>query len=151
VTAFRLRLAPVLCAAVAVAVGGCGGSSGGSSDSAKVKQTIENAFTALANGNGSGFCSLATSGGQATLAKALPGSSCAKVVALVSKHLSAQQKTGLRHAQVGKVTISGAHATVKSSDISTSQGTLKGFLSSSDKPTTLTKQSDGSWKLSNTA
>jgi hypothetical protein len=146
-TKLRLRLAAVL--SVAIVAAGCGGSSGGSSDSAKVKQTIQGAFTDLANGNGKAFCSLATAAGQATLAKTLPGASCAKVVALVSKRLSAQQKTGLRNARVGKVTISGSGATVKSSDISTSKGTLKGFLSSSDKPTTLAKQSDGSWKLSN--
>jgi hypothetical protein len=147
VTGTRPRLAAAL--SVGVVVAGCGGSSGsGSSDTAKVKQSVESAFTALANGNGSGFCSLATPSGQATLAKALPGSSCAKVVTLVSEHLSALQKAGLRNAHVNKVTISGDHATVKDSDISTSQGTLKGFLNTGDKPTMLTKGSDGSWKLS---
>jgi hypothetical protein len=144
VTAIRRRLAAAL--SVAVVVTGCGGG-GGSSDSAKVKQTVKSAFTALATGNGSGFCALATAAGQATLAKTLPGSTCAKVVTLVSEHLSAQQKTGLRNAQVNKVTISGDHATVKNSDISTSKGTLKGFLTAG-APTMLTKGSDGSWKLS---
>jgi hypothetical protein len=138
------RLAAAL--SVAAIVTGCGGG-GGSSDIANIKQTVKSAFTALATGNGAGFCSLATASGQATLAKTLPGSTCAKVVTLVSEHLSAQQKTGLRNAQVNKVTVSGDHATVKNSDISTSKGTLKGFLSPG-APTMLTKGSDGSWKLS---
>jgi hypothetical protein len=131
---------------VAIVVAGCGGG-GGSSDAAKVKQTVTSAFIALATGNGSGFCSLATAAGQATLAKTVKGSTCAKVVTLVSEHLSAEQKTGLRNARVNKVTISGDHATVKNSDISTSKGTLKGFLAAG-APTMLTKESDGSWKLS---
>jgi hypothetical protein len=139
------RLAAAL--SVAAIVTGCGGGGGGSSDTAKVKQTVKSAFTALATGNGASFCSLATASGQATLAKTLPGSTCAKVVTLVSEHLSAEQKTGLRNAQVNKVTISGDHATVKNSDISTSKGTLKGFLSPG-APTMLTKGSDGTWKLS---
>ena len=143
-TAIRRRLAAAL--SVAIVVAGCGGG-GGSSDAAKVKQTVTSAFIALATGNDSGFCSLATAAGQATLAKTVKGSTCAKVVTLVSEHLSAEQKTGLRNARVNKVTISGDHATVKNSDISTSKGTLKGFLAAG-APTMLTKESDGSWKLS---
>jgi len=140
VIVFRASLVVGLTAAVlAGAVAGCGGSSG-SSDATKVKQTVTTAFTDLANGDGQGFCSLATPAGQQSLAKALPGSTCAKVVTLVSQHLSAQQKQALRHTTVKTVT-------VKNSDITSSSGSLKGILGASSAPTTLAKQSDGSWKL----
>jgi hypothetical protein len=147
VIVFRASLVVGLTAAVlAGAVAGCGGSSG-SSDATKVKQTVTTAFTDLANGDGQGFCSLATPAGQQSLAKALPGSTCAKVVTLVSQHLSAQQKQALRHTTVKTVTVKGKTASVKNSDITSSSGSLKGILGASSAPTTLAKQSDGSWKL----
>ncbi len=142
-TVSRAALAIVLAAAVA---GGCG-SSGASADSAKVKQTITTAFTDLADGNGQGFCSLATPAGQRALASNLPGSTCAKVLALVSQHLSDEQKQALRHTTVKRVTVKGDKATVKNSDITASSGTLQGVLGASNASTTLTKQSDGSWRL----
>ncbi|MFZ0042970.1 MAG: hypothetical protein WAK93_16805 [Solirubrobacteraceae bacterium] len=129
----------------AVLAAGCGG---GSSDSGKVEKTVQTAFADLASGNGQGFCSLTTPAGQKSLAQNLPGASCAKVLNLVSAHLSTQQKNGLRHAKVKSVTVKGNTATVKNSDITTSSGSLSGVLGSSTAKTTLTKQSDGSWKLS---
>jgi hypothetical protein len=146
VTGPRTTVAALLAGAALIA--GCGSSSSGSSDATHIKQTITTAFSDLASGNGAGFCGLATTAGQQTLAKALPGATCAKVVTLVSQHLSAQQKAGLQHATVKNVTVKGNTATIKNADITTSQGTLKGFLSTSGQPTMLTKQSDGTWKLS---
>jgi hypothetical protein len=142
------RLILIVAVPVAVFVGGCGGSSSsGSSDTAKVSHVVETAFHDVATGDGAGFCSLATKAGQATLAKTLPGYTCAKVVTLVSQHLSSAQKAGLLHAHVKTATVKGASATVSDADVSTTQGTLKGFLD--DKtPTRLTKASDGSWKIS---
>jgi hypothetical protein len=144
VTVSRAPLAIVLSAAAVVA--GCGSS--GTSDTTKVKQTVKTAFADLANGNGQGFCSLATPAGQKSLAQNLPGSTCAKVLTLVSQHLSAKQKEGLRNATVKAATVKGNTATVKNSDITTGKGSLSGVLGSSSASTTLTKQSDGTWKLS---
>jgi ketosteroid isomerase-like protein len=133
-----------LCAAAGLV--GCGGSSGSSADTAAVQQTVTKVLHALGSGDGATVCSLATKDGQAALAKALPHSTCPQVVDLVSAHLSSAQKQGLQSAKVGKVKVDGDHASVPSSAITTSKGTLKGFLQGA--PTKLTKQSDGSWKIS---
>jgi nitrous oxide reductase accessory protein NosL len=137
-----------LLAAVAVSavLAACGGS--GNNDAAQVKQTVTRAFRALATGDGAILCSLATPAGQKTLAAGLPHSTCAAVVEAVSVHLSAQQKAGLESVQIKKVEVSGIHATVSDADLTSARGTLKGFINPNSPPTKLTKQSDGSWKLS---
>lgn len=125
---------------------GCGGSSGSSADTTAVQQTVTKVLHGLGSGDGATVCSLATKDGQAALAKAIPHSTCPQVVDLVSAHLSSAQKQGLQNAKVGKVKIDGNHASVSDSAITTTKGTLKGFLEGT--PTKLTKQSDGSWKIS---
>jgi hypothetical protein len=133
----------------ALAVAGCGGGGGGGgADAAKVKHTVRRALTALADGNGSTFCSLATAGAQAELARTAPGATCPEVVGRISKQLSSEVKLGLRHARVGKVTVAGDHASIHAGDITSTRGALKGFLQASAPPTKLTRQSDGSWKIS---
>jgi hypothetical protein len=141
------RVTLILAILLGLIAAGCGGGGGGGSDSAKVTKVVETAFHDVAAGNGTGFCSLATRAGQATLAKTLPGYTCAKVVNLVSQHLSSAQKAGLMHAQVKRASVKGSAATVSDADVSTTQGTLKGFLDGKT-PTRLSKQSDGSWKIS---
>ncbi|HEY3727266.1 MAG TPA: hypothetical protein VGL51_08845 [Solirubrobacteraceae bacterium] len=124
---------------------GCG--SGGSGDTGQVQQTLTKVLHALGSGDGATVCSLATKAGQNALANA-GHSTCQQVVKLVSDHLSPAQKTALENAKVGKVTIDGKHATVSDSAITTSKGSLKGFLQTGSAPTQLTKQSDGTWKIS---
>lgn len=143
-TATRARLAVVLVVAVLV-LAGCGGGSG--ADAAQVKRTVQRALTALANGNGRAFCALATTGAQAELARTTPGASCAGVVRRIGDQLSNQVKLGLRHARVGKVSLSGDHASIRAGDITSTRGTVKGFLQASAAPTKLIRQSDGSWKI----
>jgi hypothetical protein len=145
VTATRPRLAGVLAVAV-LGLAGCGGG-GANADAAKVKQTVERALAALADGNGPAFCALATTGAQAELARTTPGASCADVVRRISNQLSDQVRLGLRHARVGKVTLAGGHASIRAGDITATQGTVKGFLQASAAPTKLTRQSDGTWKI----
>ncbi len=135
-------------AAVSVAVVGCGGSGSSSSDTAAVQQTLTKVLHALGSGDGTTVCALATKDGQATLAKAVPHSTCAQVVDLVSAHLSSAEKQGLQNAKVGKVTISGNNASVSDTAITSTKGSLKGFLQAGAAPTKLTKQSDGTWKIS---
>lgn len=143
----RVRLAGTLgTVALAVAGAGCGGGSGGA-DAAKVKQTVRQALTALASGNGPAFCALATAGAQAELARTTPGASCRQVVTRISNQLSPAVKLGLRHARVGKVTIDGDHASIRAGNITSTQGTLEGFLQASAPPTRLTRQADGTWKI----
>jgi len=127
-----------------VALAGCGGTS----DATKVEQTVTRAFRALATGAGATLCSLATPAGQKTLAAAVPHSTCENVIKLVSVHLTASQKAALESVKIKKVTISGDHATVSDADLTSAHGSLKGFIQSGSAPTKLTKQSDGSWKLS---
>jgi hypothetical protein len=131
---------------VSVAVGGCGG--GGGADAAKVKQTVRRALTALADGNGPAFCALATAGAQAELARTTPGARCPQVVRRISHQLSPKVRLGLRNARVGTVTINGEHASIRDGDITSTRGTLKGFLQASAPPTRLTRQPSGTWKIS---
>jgi nitrous oxide reductase accessory protein NosL len=140
---FRNRLLAAL--AVSLVIAGCGG---GSSEATKVEQTVTRAFHALATGDGATLCSLATPAGQKSLAAAVPHSSCAAVIKLVSAHLTASQKAGLESLKIKNVTINGDQATINDSDLTTAHGSLKGFIESGSPPTKLTKQSDGSWKLS---
>jgi hypothetical protein len=139
------RVTLIFAVSLGLVAAGCGGSGG--SDSAKITHVVETAFHDVAAGNGTGFCSLATTAGQATLAKTVPGYTCAKVVNLVSQHLSSAQKAGLTHAHVKRASVNGSSATVSDADVTTTQGTLKGFLDGKT-PTRLSKQSDGSWKIS---
>jgi hypothetical protein len=135
-----------LAVAVSVAAAGCGG--GGRADAAKVKQTVRRALTALADGNGPAFCALATAGAQAELARTTPGAGCQEVVRRISRQLSPNVKLGLRNARVGTVTINGGHASIRDGDITSTRGTLKGFLQASAPPTRLSRQSSGTWKIS---
>jgi hypothetical protein len=143
----RLRLTGALGAAVlAMLATGCGG--GDSADTTQVKQTVQRALTALADGNGRVFCALATPGAQAELARTTPGASCPDVVIRISHQLSPKVKLGLRHAQVGTVTISGDSASIRDGSITSTEGKLTGFLQASAPPTKLARQSDGTWKIS---
>jgi hypothetical protein len=143
VTATRARLAGVLAAAVLV-LAGCGGAG---ADAAKVKRTVQRALAALADGNGPAFCALGTPGAQAELARTTPGASCADVVRRISDQLSDRVRLGLRYARVGKVSLSGDHASIRGGDITSTRGAIKGFLQASAAPTKLTRQPDGSWKI----
>jgi predicted anti-sigma-YlaC factor YlaD len=140
------RTLPVAVALSAV-LAACGSSSN-SQDVAQIKQTLTRAFRALARGDGATMCSLATPAGQKTLASAVPHSSCASVISLVAAHLSAAQKAGLSSVRIKNVTLHGNHASVSDADLSAAHGTLKGFLQPGSAPTQLTKESDGSWKIS---
>jgi hypothetical protein len=133
--------------ALSAVLAACGGGSS-NNDAAQVKQTVTRAFRALATGDGATLCSLATPAGQKTLAAGLPHSTCAAVIKAVSDHLSPQQKAGLESVQIKKVEINGNQATVSDADLTSARGTLKGFINPNSPPTKLTKQSDGSWKLS---
>jgi hypothetical protein len=148
VISWRLRLTGALGLAVAVSVAaaGCGG--GGRADAAKVKQTVRRALTALADGNGPAFCALATAGAQAELARTTPGAGCPQVVRRISHQLSPKVKLALRNARVGTVTIKDDQASIRDGDITSTRGTLKGFLQASAPPTRLTRQSSGTWKIS---
>jgi hypothetical protein len=143
----RLRLVAAI--GLGLTAVGCGsGTSPAVRDAAQVKRTVQQALADLANGNGTAFCALATGPGRAKLARTLHGYSCAGVVDLVGGHLSTDTRTGLLHAKVTHVTVRGRTATVLAADITSTAGSLKGFLNDGGKPTTLVKQADGSWKIS---
>jgi hypothetical protein len=132
---------------ISITLAACGSSSS-SNDGAAVKQTMTRALHALATGDGTTLCSLATPAGRKTLAAALPHQSCPSIVKLVSAHLSPALREGLASVKVKRVTISGNRATISDTDITSSQGTLQGFIQPNSPPTQLTKESDGSWKIS---
>jgi hypothetical protein len=128
-------------------VAGCGGGGGGS-DVTNVKQSLTRELAALADGDGATACSLATAAGQARLEQAVSGASCERVVKLLAERLPAQVKAGLRSAQINKVTVNGDTATVQDADITSTRGSLSGFLQPGSAPTVLKKQPDGTWKIS---
>ena len=138
----RRRLFAALVLSLAVAA--CGG---GSADASRAAQTLTRAFHALATGDGATVCGLATPGGQKSLAAAVPGSTCEKVVNLVSAHLTSSQKAALGSVQVKNISVHGAVATVRAADIRSKHGSFRGFLSAKSAPTKLQKQSNGSWKI----
>ncbi len=131
----------------AVLLAGCGSSTGLSGDASHAANTLTRAFHALGTGDGGTVCSLATTAGQKSLASAVPHSTCAQVVTLVSAHLTTNQKAALRSVKVKNVSVKGNLATVRAKDISSAQGSFKGFLSAKSAPERLSKQSDGSWKI----
>jgi hypothetical protein len=141
----RAALAGALGTAV-LGVAGCG--AGANADAAKVRQTVGQALAALADGNGAAFCSLATLAAQAELTRTSPGATCPQVVDGISRRLSSEVRLGLRHARVGTVTIAGGHASIRAAEITATRGSLVGFLRSPAPPTKLTRQPDGSWKIS---
>ena len=123
----------------------CG--AGSSADGSHAAQTLTQAFHALATGDGATICALATPAGQRSLASAVPGASCAKVISLVSAHLTASQKAALGSVHIKRVTVTGGEATIRATDIVSTHGSLRGFLSARSAPTRLRKQSDGTWKI----
>ena len=144
------RVYLVAAVSLCLAAAACGGGSraaAGPAPAARVKQTVRTALSDLARNDGRAFCALATSTGRAKLARTLPGYSCARLVAYVGAHLSPAARAGLLHAQVQRVTISGATARVSSADITATAGSLKGLLDDGGRPTTLVRQADGSWKI----
>ncbi|MGI9184996.1 MAG: hypothetical protein ACR2GZ_08530 [Solirubrobacteraceae bacterium] len=146
-----LTLPRCLLSAVALSGGllaGCGAKSGSTPDAAHAANTLTRAFHALGTGDGGTVCSLATVGGQKTLAAAVPNSTCPKVVALVSAHLTPKQKAALGSVQVTNITVKGNLAIVRAKDISSTRGSFKGFLDPKSSPTRLSKQADGTWKIS---
>jgi hypothetical protein len=136
--------------ALSAALTACGSSSGSGQDTAvaQVKQTLTRAFHALATGDGATLCSLATAQGRKTLAAALPKSSCASIIKLVTAHLSPSQKAALASVQIKRVTLNGGQASVSDRDITSAHGSLRGFIQPQSAPTVLSKQPDGSWKIS---
>jgi hypothetical protein len=129
--------------AAALAVAGCGGSSG---DEQQVKNTVTTFMSALARGDGAKACALATSAAQQHLVgqASQAGGNCQAIIATISKRLPASVKQGLESAKVKKATVKGDTATVSDKDISSSSGDLSPFLGSGS--TTLKKE-NGQWKL----
>jgi hypothetical protein len=131
--------------ALSLMLAACG--AGSSADGSHAAQALTRAFHALASGDGPTICALATPAGQRSLASAVPGASCAKVISLVSAHLTASQKAALGSVHIKNVTVTGREATIRARDIVSSHGSLRGFLNAKSAPTRLRKQSDGTWKI----
>jgi hypothetical protein len=142
----RIRLTGLIATVVACGIlAGCGSSD--SADTAKIKRVVTQELSDLAAGNGAAACALATPAGQAQLASGSTAHTCAAAIDLASSRLPAQVKEGLRTAQIKKVTITNGSATVSDADITSTQGTLTGFLDPASAPTVLTEQPDGSWEI----
>jgi hypothetical protein len=144
----RIRYGPAPTAIlIALLAAGCGG---GTDDTAKVKHTMTRFYSSLAAGDGSTACSLATASGRAKLERRAraPAGSCSRIVTFLATSLSQQVKEGLQTASIRKVTVHGRTATVHETDVTSTRGDLRAFLQSGSPATELTKQSDGSWRIS---
>ncbi|HWE11521.1 MAG TPA: hypothetical protein VG325_19395 [Solirubrobacteraceae bacterium] len=139
------RLPLALAVAAGVAAAGCGASSTDGASASGVEQTVRTALGYLAAGDGRGFCSLATRAERARLATEFAARSCSEAIHAVGSGLTPVHRAALRHADVTTVTISGATATVKAADITTTSGSMKGFLSGDGRPTTLVRRAGGRW------
>jgi hypothetical protein len=135
---------------VSAALAGCGSNPRPTAgvDAAAIKTTITRAFRALAAGDGVVVCALTTASGRRTLAASLPHASCAQVVALASRRLTSAQRAALASIEVKHVALSGGDATVTATDLRSRRGSLTGFIDRGSAPTELTRQPDGSWKIS---
>jgi hypothetical protein len=127
-----------------VALAACGSAS----DVQKIKETVTRQLAAIANGDGKTACSLATESGRKQL-EGGGGASCEQVVAFLSRMMAGSLKEGLRTVRIKRVTINGDNATIQDADITSRRGNLVGFTQAgASTQTTLVKQSDGSWKVS---
>jgi hypothetical protein len=145
---FTRRVPLAVAVAAGIAAAGCGGTDVGSAGEAQVKRTVQAALGDLADGNGRAFCALATPAERARLARALARPSCAAAMHAVGSGLTPAHRAALRHVEVGRVTLSGATATVSAADIATPADPGKGFLSDGGKSTTLVRRPDGRWLIS---
>jgi phage-related minor tail protein len=144
----RIPVVAALVTATGLIAAGCGGGSGGgSADTANAKQTMTRFLSAVAAGDGPTACSLVTTSGQVKLGATAVGS-CSQSIALLSAKMSPELKKALQSAQVNKVTINGTKATIQNADVTSTQGDLSSFLKPGRPPSVLTKQSNGTWKIS---
>jgi hypothetical protein len=145
-----LRIASIATLA-GLLISSCGGGGGGSSeDEAAVKQTVEQFMHSVASGDGPTACALATPDAQGKLLQAVgqSGGDCVQVVGVVSAGFSPATRDGLATATVTKVGFDGDTATVEDKDVTSSAGDLSTFLDPNSPPILLTKQPDGTWRIS---
>jgi hypothetical protein len=106
----RLGVSVMLTVLVAVLVAGCGGSS----DTSQIKTTIKSFVDALGTGDAGTACADLDASEKATLVQAgasAGAKTCADVVKLLGRELTAAQKTKLKKANVTDVKITGSNAT----------------------------------------
>lgn len=113
-----------------------------------VRRALERQLAAVADGNGGAACALATPAGQASLAAAVPGSTCEHAISVLSANLPSKLKAALRSVQVKKVDVSGENAIVRYTVATGARANLRGFFAPGPAPTTLKKQPNGRWKIS---
>jgi len=126
---------------------GCSRGAASRSDVMRVKQTMTRELAALASGEGTLACSLTTISGRKKIERQVPGFGCEAIVALYGRKQTKPAKEALRTAHIRKVTINGDTATIRNADIVSARGSLHGVVPPSGV-NILTKQHDGSWKIS---
>jgi hypothetical protein len=111
---------------------------------------MEQFMHAVAAGDGVTACALATPEAQAQLLQQVgqTGADCVQAIPVVSADFSPATRDGLATATVTEVGFDGDTATVADEDIKSSQGDLSAFLDPDSPPAVLTRQPDGTWKLS---
>jgi hypothetical protein len=132
----------VLCV---TALPGCGFQTSGEEQA--VRRTMQRELVAMANGDGTTVCALATSHARARLGRAVRRISCPRAVAYANRFIPPAVKLGMRNATIGKVIVSGGVALVYDDQITSSQGTLEGFVTPGSPPTILLLDQTGTWRI----
>jgi hypothetical protein len=137
--------------AAIVLVAGCGGGAG-SSDQGKAMAAVSAFFAAVADDQGDAACVRLTLAGVQQISAAAfllrtPGT-CQDAIKALNLQLSSSDKKSLKSADVTRVTISGARATVAQSDIQIKVAGHPNLFRSSDPGPIRLEKVAGEWKIS---
>ncbi len=135
-------------ALVAVAAG-CGGST---SDTDKVKASVSDFLTAVADDKGASACALLTDSAIQELNSAAfllrAPASCADAIEGFNRQLSSDEKKALKSAEVNRVTITGDKAIVADNDLLLEAGGEAGLFRNNDPRPLALERIGGDWKIS---
>ena len=110
----RMRTTTALAAVLALAVPGCGGSGGGQSDEDQIKATLDDYYTAFANGDAESACADLVSAVQQKLAKASGTEDCPGAIAKARTRPDIRRYTDrFKDAKVVSVKVAGDRAVAK--------------------------------------
>lgn len=111
-----------------------------------MERTVSASLADLARADGRAFCGLMTHAGRRRLAHTLHGYSCAALMSMVARHLSAAQRAALTHVRVSGVAVHGDTALVSTADLHYADA-LDGVFSVRAGPTELVRVANDTWRI----
>jgi len=135
--------------ALVTVVAGCGGSA---SDTDKVKTSVSEFLTAVAENKGATACALLTDSAIQELNSAAfllrAPASCADAIKGFNRQLSSDEKKALKTTKVNRVTVTGDKAIVADNDILLEAGGEAGLFRNNDPRPLALEKIGGDWKIS---